>query len=103
MRYSALIGAVLLLVACSQALLAACSQAAAPAPKGPKAGSYSGSIGAATYLVDLPKSWNKLDLGGMKLRLTPDARLVVRYGSGGRALAVVDAKEQRLLTIVRVP
>ena len=58
MRYSALIGAVLLLVACSQALLAACSQAAAPAPKGPRAGSYSGSIGAATYLVDLPKSWN---------------------------------------------
>jgi len=58
---------------------------------------------AHAVCIDLPKSWNKLDVGGMKLRLTPDARLVVRYGSGGRALAVVDAKEQRLLTIVRVP
>ena len=38
--------------------LVACSQAAAPAPKGPKAGTYTGSIGAASYLVDIPKSWN---------------------------------------------
>ena len=58
---------------------------------------------AHAVCIDLPKSWNKLDVGGMKLRLTPDARLVVRYGSGGRALAVVDAKDQRLLTIARVP
>jgi pimeloyl-ACP methyl ester carboxylesterase len=42
----------------SIALLAACTQASAPAPKGPRAGTYTGSIGSATYLVDIPKSWN---------------------------------------------
>jgi hypothetical protein len=58
---------------------------------------------AHAVCVDLPKSWNKLNVARMKLRLTPDARLVIRYGSGARRLAVVDTKEQRLLSIVRVP
>ena len=40
-------------------LSAGCSQAAAPAAAGPKAGQYSGSIGAATYLVDIPPHWNR--------------------------------------------
>jgi hypothetical protein len=58
---------------------------------------------ARAVCIDLPKSWNKLDVGSMSLRLTRDARLLVRYRSGGRPLAVVDAKDQRLLSIVRVP
>jgi len=56
---------------------------------------------AHAVCVDLPKSWNKLNVGRMKLGLTPDARLVIR--SHSRTLAVVDTKEQRLLSIVRVP
>jgi pimeloyl-ACP methyl ester carboxylesterase len=46
-----LVGATLLLAACSQSV-------SAPPPKGPKAGNHTGSIGAATYLIDIPKSWN---------------------------------------------
>jgi pimeloyl-ACP methyl ester carboxylesterase len=39
-------------------LLAACSQPAAKPESGPKAGSYTGNIGAATYQADLPAKWN---------------------------------------------
>jgi pimeloyl-ACP methyl ester carboxylesterase len=39
-------------------LVAACSQAAGKADTRPGAGSYTGTIGAATYLVDLPAKWN---------------------------------------------
>jgi hypothetical protein len=56
---------------------------------------------AHAVCVDLPKTWNKLNVGRLKLRLTPDARLVIR--SRSRTLAVVNAKEQRLISIVRVP
>jgi hypothetical protein len=58
---------------------------------------------AHAVCIDLPKTWNRLVIPRMKLRLTPDARLVIRYGSSARKLAVVDTKEQRLLSIVRVP
>jgi len=53
--------------------------------------------------VDLPKSWNKLDIGGMRLRVRGDGRLVVRYRSGGRALAVLDPKANRVLSVARLP
>jgi hypothetical protein len=56
---------------------------------------------ANAVCIDLPKAWNKVNVGGMKLRLAPDARLVIR--SRSRTVAVVDTKEQRLLSIVRVP
>jgi len=39
-------------------LVAACSQGAAPAPSPAKAGTFTGTIGAASYLVDLPAHWN---------------------------------------------
>jgi pimeloyl-ACP methyl ester carboxylesterase len=39
-------------------LVAACSQSAAKVDNGLKAGSYTGAIGAATYLVDIPARWN---------------------------------------------
>ena len=39
-------------------LVMACSQAAVKVDNGPKAGSYTGNIGAATYQVDLPAKWN---------------------------------------------
>jgi hypothetical protein len=58
---------------------------------------------AHAVCIDLPKSWNKLDVSGMRLRLTGDGRLVVRYGSGGMAFAVLDVKELRVLSVLRVP
>ena len=44
-------------------LLAACSTAApatagTPAPSGPRPGTYSGKVGGAPYLVDIPQRWN---------------------------------------------
>jgi pimeloyl-ACP methyl ester carboxylesterase len=50
-RLAALVGLLL--------LATACSQAATPAAAGPKAGSYTGSIAAATYQVDIPARWNR--------------------------------------------
>ena len=40
-------------------LLVSACQASAPPPRGPAAGTYSGTIGRATYLVDIPKDWNR--------------------------------------------
>jgi hypothetical protein len=53
--------------------------------------------------VDLPKSWNRIDVAGLRLRWTPQGRIAVRYQSGGRALATVDVKKLRVMSIVRVP
>ena len=57
---------------------------------------------AHAVCIDLPKSWNKLDLGGMRLHLKRDGRIVIRYGSRGTSFAVLDAKEFRVvhLTVV---
>jgi Prolyl oligopeptidase family len=40
-------------------LLAACSQSTPAAPSGPRPGSYSGMIGKAAYVVDIPAHWNR--------------------------------------------
>ena len=58
---------------------------------------------ANAVCIDLPKGWNKLDVSGMRLRLTGDGRLVVRYGSGGMAFAVLDTKKFRVLSVLRLP
>jgi hypothetical protein len=53
--------------------------------------------------IDLPKSWNRIDLSGLRMRWTQDGRIGVRYVSGGRALATVDAEKLRVLSLVRIP
>ena len=57
---------------------------------------------AHAVCIDLPKSWNKLDLAGMRLRLKRDGRIVIRYGSRGMAFAVLDAKQFRVLHLTVV-
>jgi hypothetical protein len=53
--------------------------------------------------LDLPKSWKRLDVGSMRLRLTANGKLVVRYRTGGKPLAVLDPASGRVLKIVRNP
>jgi hypothetical protein len=53
--------------------------------------------------IDLPKSWNRLDVGGLRLRLGKNGTLLVRHWSGGRPLAVIDVQTLRVLKVVRNP
>jgi hypothetical protein len=57
---------------------------------------------AHAVCIDLPKSWNKLDVSGMRLHLNRGGRIVIRYGSSGIAFAVLDATKLRVLHLVRV-
>jgi hypothetical protein len=56
---------------------------------------------ANAVCIDLPKSWNRLDIANLRLRFALDGRLVVRHTSGGQALATVDTGKMRLLSAVR--
>jgi hypothetical protein len=56
---------------------------------------------AHAVCIDLPKSWNKLDVSGMRLHLKRGGRIVIRYGSSGIAFAVLDATKLRVLHLVR--
>jgi hypothetical protein len=56
---------------------------------------------ANAVCIDLPKSWNRLDVANLRLRFAADGSLVVRHTSGGQALAIVDTGKMRLLTAVR--
>lgn len=56
---------------------------------------------AHAVCIDLPKRWNKLDLGEMRLNLERHERIVVRHRSGGIAFAVLDAREFRVLHLLR--
>jgi len=53
--------------------------------------------------IDLPKSWNRLDAGGLRLRLSTNGTLLVQHRSGGRPLAVIDVQTLRILNLVRNP
>jgi hypothetical protein len=53
--------------------------------------------------LDLPKSWKQIDVSGLRLRWTTEGRLAVRYQAGDRALATIDVKKLRLVSVVRVP
>jgi hypothetical protein len=53
--------------------------------------------------MDLPASWNRLDIAGLRLRLQSDGRLLVRHRLGGRPLAVLDTESFRVLSAVRNP
>jgi len=58
---------------------------------------------ANAVCIDLPKSWNQLDLNGLRLRLEPGGRLDVRHRSGGKPLAILDTANFSVLTAVRNP
>jgi hypothetical protein len=57
---------------------------------------------ATARCIDLPKSWNQLDLASLRLQVGAD-KLLVRYRVGGKPLAVVDVQSLRLLHLVRNP
>jgi hypothetical protein len=57
---------------------------------------------ATARCIDLPKSWNQLDLASLRLQVGAD-KLLVRYRLGGKPLAVVDVQSLRLLHLVRNP
>jgi hypothetical protein len=56
---------------------------------------------AHAVCIDLPKSWNKLDLGAMRLHLKGNGRIFIRHFSGGIALAILDTKEFRVVHVLR--
>jgi hypothetical protein len=53
--------------------------------------------------VDLPRAWNQLDVGGMRLRWRSDGRILVRHVTGGKTFATIDAKSLRVVSVVRIP
>jgi hypothetical protein len=55
---------------------------------------------AHAVCIDLPKSWNKLDLAGMRLRLKQNGRMVIRYGSHGMTFGVLDTREFRVVHLL---
>lgn len=55
---------------------------------------------ADAVCIDLPGSWRRLDLFGLRLRVEAEGTLVVRHRTGGRALAVIDTRKLRLLRAV---
>jgi hypothetical protein len=57
---------------------------------------------ATARCIDLPKSWNQLDIGSLRLHVGA-AKLLVHRRSGGRPLAVVDIQTLRILDLVRNP
>jgi hypothetical protein len=57
---------------------------------------------ARAVCIDLPRSWNRLDVGNIRLRLRAGRTLQLRHRSGGRPLAVIDVKTLRLRSVVRV-
>ena len=58
---------------------------------------------AYAVCIDLPQSWQRLDFGGVRLRMQGEGRLVVGYGPGTKPLAVLDTKKFRVLSSVRNP
>lgn len=58
---------------------------------------------AYAVCIDLPQSWQRLDFGGVRLRMQGDGRLVVGHGPGTKPLAVLDTKTFRVLSSVRNP
>jgi hypothetical protein len=53
--------------------------------------------------IDLPRSWQRLDIGAMRLRLNGEGNIVVRHRAGGKPLAVLDTASFRVLSAVRNP
>jgi hypothetical protein len=56
---------------------------------------------ANAVCIDLPSSWNQLDIGSLRLQLRADEALLLRQRSGGKPLAVIDVKKLRLMSVVR--
>jgi hypothetical protein len=57
----------------------------------------------AAVCIDLPRSWQRLDVANMRLRWQAAGRLTVRHRSGGKALAIVDTRNFRVLSAAGNP
>jgi len=55
---------------------------------------------AYAVCIDLPASLQGIDMGRLRMRMEGDGRLVVRSGTGGKRLAVLDMKKFRVLSVV---
>jgi hypothetical protein len=58
---------------------------------------------AYAVCIDLPQRLARLDLGKVRMRMQGEGRLVIRYGSVGKMLAVLDTNKFRVLSAVRNP
>jgi hypothetical protein len=58
---------------------------------------------AYAVCIDLPQRLARLDLGKVRMRMQGEGRLVIRYGSVGKMLAVLDTNNFRVLSAVRNP
>ena len=59
--------------------------------------------GVDAVCLDLPRTWVRVNLRALRLRLTGDGRLLVRHRSGGKPLAILDTKALRVLSAVPNP
>jgi hypothetical protein len=57
---------------------------------------------ATARCIDLPKSWNQLDIANLRLHVGA-GKLLLRHRLGGKPLAVVDVGTLRVLHLVRNP
>jgi hypothetical protein len=58
---------------------------------------------AYAVCIDLPQRFARLDLGGLRMQMQGEGRLVIRYGGAGKKLAVLDTNKFRVLSAVRNP
>jgi hypothetical protein len=58
---------------------------------------------AYAVCIDLPQRLARLDLGKVRMQMQGEGRLVIRYGSAGKRLAVLDTNKFRVLSAVRNP
>jgi hypothetical protein len=56
---------------------------------------------AYAVCIDLPQSWQRLDVMKLRLRMQGEGRLAVRYGA--KQVAMLDTKNFRVLSVVRNP
>ena len=60
------------------------------------------TMSATARCIDLPKSWNQLDMVNLRLHVGA-GKLLLRHRLGGKPLAVVDVATLRVLHLVRHP
>jgi hypothetical protein len=58
---------------------------------------------AYAVCIDLPQRLARLDMGKVRMKMQGEGRLVIRYGSAGKTLAVLDTRKFRVLSAVRNP
>jgi hypothetical protein len=58
---------------------------------------------AYAVCIDLPQRFARVELGNVRMKMRSEGRLVIRYGSVGKTLAVLDTNRFRVLSAVRNP